>query len=363
MEKCKVLHIAPGFKYGGIESRLVDWYSRMDKSLVHFDVVKVTPDESNPLVDKLESLGAKVYSIPPLGVRTWKKHFSAMRKIIISGNYDVIHSHSLAYGFFPMLLGKKLGIKKRILHSRTTSLNPGDKHILISKFLSKLAIPLATDYFACSEEAGEWAFGKNKKAKIIKNGIVLENFIFSQEERDYLRKELCLDEAKVVGYIGRFSTQKNLIFLIDSFRIATEKESRLKLMLIGDGPEYEKIVNYSKECGLKDRIIFLGRKDDVNIWYNAMDAFVLPSLFEGFGTVAIEAQTNGLPCLVSTGVPYSTKVLETIKYLPIDNPQVWADEMLFSLSNSRDNNAADKVKMAGYNYVDTVEFLQKYYLI
>lgn len=358
----RVLHVAPGFKYGGIESRLVDWYSGMDRNQVHFDVVKVTPDESNPLVEKMRELGAEVYSIPPLKIKTWKQHFSEMKRIIVSGKYDVIHSHSTAYGFYPMLLGKKLGIKKRILHSRTTSYNPGEKHVLVSRCLSKMAIPLATDYFACSEEAGVWAFGRKKSVKVIRNGIMLDDFKFSQEKRYSIRHQLGIgDDETVYGYVGRFSTAKNIPFLIDVFSEVSKKNRNSKLLLVGDGPLYDELIYLCRENSIEKDVIFAGYQINVADWLNAMDVFVMPSHFEGFGTVAIEAQANGLPCVLSNGFPEVVKVLEHTVLLPLSNIDKWIETLNKYKDYKRRIDSIKIINDKGFNVLETIKFLEEFY--
>lgn len=358
----RVLHIAPGFKYGGIESRLIDWYSGMDRDQIHFDVVKVTPDESNPLVDKMRELGAEVYSIPPLGMRTWRQHFVAMRKIIESGQYDVVHSHSTAYGFCPLLIAKKLGIKKRVLHSRTTNYNPGERHILVSKVLTKLAVPIATDYFACSEEAGKWAFGK-RTVSVIRNGIELDKFTFSVDKRNEIRRQLgLLAEDKVIGFVGRFSAQKNIPFLIKVFNSLHKQNPHFKLLMIGDGPLWEEAHNMVNDFQLDDAVMFIGRQENVNDWMNAMDVFAFPSLFEGFGTVAIEAQANGLPCVLSSAIPRSTNVSRNVTYENYEDAECWVRVLEEYLRIPRENNAISIIRNAGYDVNQTIIELEKYYL-
>ena len=359
----KVLHIVPGFLYGGIESRLIDWYSCVDREKCQFDVLKVTPDQPNALVDRMQELGAEVISIPPLGIKTAFRHIHAVRKVIKNGNYSVVHSHSLAYGFFTLLFAKTNGIKLRILHSRTTSYNPNDKHVFVSTILGKMAIPLATHFFACSEEAGKWAFGNKRRVRVIRNGIFLEQFNYCENRRTSKRREYQLEDAFVLGYVGRFSTQKNTQFLLDILSMTTRMADNVMLVMVGDdtGEVARQFKEKAALLNLTDRIIYVGRQDKIQDWYPMFDVFVAPSLFEGFGTVALEAQANGLPCVLSTGFPTIVKVAEKVHFLSLDNTEDWVKTIMKYHGAARQGADLNVFREAGYDVRQTAKELEQLY--
>lgn len=365
MEKTsvKVLHIVPGFLFGGIESRLIDWYSCMDRDAIQFDVIKVTPDAPNPLVDQIQAMGGHVFSIPPLGIKTAIRHFRLIKSIMQKTQYDVVHSHSCAYGLYPLFLAKKMGIKLRILHSRTTNYNPGDKHVFISKAMGKAAVPLATKYFACSEEAGIWAF-RGHSVEVIKNGIFLDTFALDEQNRIQKRQKLQLETAFVLGYVGRFSTQKNVPFLLEILKRVVEVHSNTILVMVGE--DQGKVANQFKqsaqEMGLEKHILYAGRQDHVQEWYQTFDVFLLPSHFEGFGTVTIEAQASGLPCIVSTGVPKSVKVTEEVSFLDTTDPIPWVEKCLSYVGKARNPGDIERIREAGYDVKTTANKLKALYL-
>ena len=362
MTKIKVLHIAPGFLYGGIESRLVDWYACMDRANIQFDVIKVTPDQPNSLVKQVEDMGGRVFSIPPLGAKTAFQHFKAVKIIMQATKYDVVHSHSLSYGFYPLFLAKRQNIPLRILHSRTTSYNPREKHILISTALGKLAIPIATNRFACSVAAGEWAFG-SRSFQVINNGIFLDRFQFDESHRAGKRKELGIEGSFVLGYVGRFSSAKNVLFLLDVLQNVIQEQNNAVLIMVGEdqGEIAEQFKAKADKLKLSDHLIYAGRQDQTQMWYSAFDVFLLPSLFEGFGTVAIEAQASGLPCVVSTGVPESVKVSDRISFLDLDDPAAWADKILEYYHCERLPGDIAGIRDAGYDVRTTAKELERLY--
>jgi len=363
MNKRRILHIAPGFLYGGIESRLVDWYSAIDRKAIQFDVIKVTPERPNALVDKIQELGGNVYSIPPLGLKTAFKHFKAIKKIMDNGHYDAVHAHSLSYGWYPLRYAKKLGISKRILHSRTTSTNPDDRHIFIGKSLGKMAIHNATHFWGCSEEACKFAFGNRSDTSVIRNGIFLDRYQFDTEKRSQLRCNLGIDNAFVVGFVGRFSPQKNIPFLIECFSTLHQRNKQAVLLLIGDYDNEigRNAIEQIEKAGIQDYVRCVGRQENIPDWLQAMDVFVAPSLFEGFGTVALEAQANGLPCVLSTGFPRSVKVIDAVQFCEINDCSKWVEAILAAQQQGRTENGIEMARAHGYDVITTAKWLEKFY--
>ena len=361
-KQVRVLHVAPGFLYGGIESRLIDWYKCMNHDLIHFDVVKVTSPEPNPLVDQLEDMGCKVFSIPPLGAHTAFSHFHELKNIIDKGHYDIIHSHSLSYGWYPFLYGRKKSIKVRILHSRTNQTDNTERNLLLKEVLSKLALSLATDYFACSEEAGLWAFGSKHEFHIVRNGIFLNDFMYNKERREEIRNKLNIADCFIIGTVCRFARSKNLEFALRVFAQIYNQNQNARMVLIGDGPMEADLKQLAISLNIKDAVLFLGRREDVGDLLNIFDLFIFPSFYEGFGTVAIEAQANGLPCIISTGVPRTVKVLDDVQFInPTDN-DAWIAAIMNSVGKMRSSENNVRTSMASFDIRLTAQWLQDYYL-
>ncbi|HGK7337165.1 TPA: hypothetical protein ACJ51P_002138, partial [Streptococcus suis] len=107
-------------------------------------------------------------------------------------------------------------MKCRILHSRTTNFLPNEKNKIIKQAFMKIAPKFATDYFACSFNAGIWGCGKNNADEIvvIKNGIQDDRYQYNSAIRMSIRKELGIENKFVVGTVSRLSPQKNIPFLI-----------------------------------------------------------------------------------------------------------------------------------------------------
>ena len=260
------------------------------------------------------------------------KYIKELKRLLKEGNYDIVHSNMNALSVFPLYAAKKAGIKIRIAHSHSTSNKKEWKKNIVKKLLRPFSKTYATHYFACSELAGRWLFGDKTfnagKVTIINNAVDLDRFKYNAELRREVRKELNLENELVIGHIGRFMPQKNHTFLIDVFSEFNKIVPQSKLLLLGDGPLFNEIVDKVETQGLKDKVVFAGVQEQPEKYYQAMDCFLLPSLYEGLPVVGVEAQMNGLPCFFSDGITAEAKILDSTIYLPLEsNAKTWAKEI------------------------------------
>ena len=221
----------------------------------------------------------------------------------------------------------------RICHSHSTASKGETKKNILKYLLRPLSKLYATHYFSCSEYAGKWLFGKRaykkKKITIINNAIDIEKYQFNPEIRERIRRELLLGNSFTVGHIGRFVFQKNHEFLIDIFNELHKIHLDSKLLLIGGGPLEEDIKKKVETLHLTEYVQFLGIKENAFEYYQAMDAFVLPSHYEGLPVVAVEAQAAALPILCSDGVTQETKKAQAFEFLPLEKgSELWAKSIL-----------------------------------
>lgn len=168
------------------------------------------------------------------------------------------------------------------------------------------------------------------------------------KERERLRKELGIQDQFVIGHVGRFAPQKNHAFLLEIFYEFC-KNNDGKLLLIGGGPLQDVIAKKAEALGVNDRIIYTGERTDVASLLSAMDAFVLPSFFEGLPCVLIEAQSNGLPCFVADTISRNSDILPSYRILSLkDSAAKWADA-ISQFGKTRDNSALMRMDAAGYD--------------
>lgn len=270
------------------------------------------------------------------------KRIKKEKEIIKKGNYDIVHINGNYWSrVFDCIAAKMCNVKKIIIHSHNTGTGNNDKiKVFTHKLIKKVFDYVATDYYSCSTEASKWMFSnriiKNNEYVIINNGINIDKYKFNLKTRTELRKEYNLQDKYIIGNIARFEYQKNHKYLIEIFKECKKQNDNAFLLLIGTGSLEAEIKKKVKELGIEKDILFLGNKEDAYKYYNIMDSFVLPSIYEGLGIVAIEAQTNGLYCTISSNITKEVKISDNIEFLDLSLlPKTWAIEILKNKSKNR----------------------------
>ena len=112
-----------------------------------------------------------------------------------------------------------------------------------------------------------------------------------------------------------------------------------KYIIVGDGPNKEKIKNKTKELNLEKEVIMLGNREDVTLLQNVFDLVVYPSFYEGIPLALVEAQINGIPCIVSENVSREVQLREKTKFVSLDkSAKEWAQEVREYQYITRENN-------------------------
>ncbi|MGM9970049.1 MAG: glycosyltransferase family 1 protein, partial [Anaeroplasma sp.] len=316
---------------GGTEALWMNYYRKIDKTKVQFDFLV---ESESKIINKeeIESMGGHVVIIPPYSNPF--KYMKALKKIFNENQYDIVHSNMSTLSVFTLRAAKKAGIKVRIAHSHSTSNKKEWKKNLVKNLLRPFSKVYSTHYFTCSELAGRYLFGNKTYdkglVKIINNAIDLKKFSFNEENRNEIRTKLGVtDDIFVIGHIGRFQRQKNHRYLIDIYNCYVKNNPNSRLLLVGNGPLLDEITSYVKELKIDDKVIFYGITTEIFKVYSAMDAFVLPSLYEGLPVVGIEAQANGLPCYFSDTITIEVKINDNVLFESIKNdPSMWANEIV-----------------------------------
>lgn len=185
--------------------------------------------------------------------------------------------------------------------------------------------------FACSRAAGEFLFCPQQTGRsfyLLPNAIDRKRFSFNSSIRRQVRETLSLNDAFVVGHIGRFVPQKNHRFLIQVFHKVAADIPAARLLLIGDGPLRNEIQDMVHNRGLEQKVIFLGQRTDIPDLLQAMDLFVLPSIYEGLPVSCLEAQASGLPCLVADSVSRETAYGSNFHFLPLNDDTAWCQAVI-----------------------------------
>ena len=346
---CQVLH---GIVGGGSEQVVLNYCSRMRD--IHFDLLYQY--EPNPqILERFNEAGINCIQIPDK-VHHSLKHLWTMYKLFKRGRYDAVHCHLDWYmNSYVCFLAMLAGVKKRIAHhhqaysvsalSQAEGPNRMSFRALTRNLLCALMrIPckmFATHWLACGEAAAINGWGKSAVAKgrvtILPNAIAPDRFKFNEISRREIRAKYGIkDDDFVIGHVGRFYPQKNHEFLIDVFKEVCKQKPNAKLLLLGDGPLQDNIRQKVASLGISESVLFAGLQKDPAPFYSAMDVFCFPSLWEGLGIVLLEAQYNGLPCVVSEGVPREAKISSLLTYLSFDIDD-WLKNICLSKNLERNN--------------------------
>lgn len=372
--KKKVLLFVDRMRVGGIQILLYDIYKHMDQSDLTLEFLVLDDGEKYPLEEKIKALGATVHKLKGVwirsftGFKTYRKAMDAFFKE--HHDYCAVHMHSSSKNFYLLYYAKKYNIPIRIAHSHNTNFQSKSKaQIMLGNLLKIPMKRYATHYFACSAYAGEWLFGKKNvkqgKVTILKNAVDLDAFEYRQQVRNTIRKELGIGEDTIViGHVGRFTQQKNHKLLIDIFQEIYQQNSNCILVLAGIGELMEECKDKVKRLGLQNKVKFLGFRSDVNDLLQAMDVFLMPSLYEGFPVTGIEAQASGLPCVFSDTITKEANILEEVRYVSLDaDVKTWATETLSLVQSTNRNTCKSKLQQQGFDIKDYVSTLKKFYLV
>lgn len=360
----RVAIIAGVLHAGGKRNLIMEYYRHIDRNKIQFDFI--CDSDSNGIPEKeIEELGGGVYKVAPY--KNLPKHLKETYSILRKNKYQIIHAFDNTLNLFPMFLGWKAGIRTRI----SESISKGDKNekkTIVKYALRPFSHLFATDFMANSVDCGIWQFGKDAykegKIKIFKSVINADANAFNKELRDETRKEYGWEDKTVYGFIGRYVAQKNPLFLIDIFNEISKRQDNALLAMIGYGDLEEEMHQKINELGLQDKVKDFGKREDIKRFYNAFDAFLLPSLYEGMPVVGVESQCAGLPIFFSKNITDETTACDLANYIGLEEtPSAWADKIITVTSKNmtQRRSYSQEIKVAGFDSYSEAQRLQQLY--
>lgn len=363
----RVLHILHSMNRGGAEVMLMNYYRNIDHSRVQFDFL-LTEQKRCLFEDEIESLGGKIFRVPLLRMSNPLPYVNGVKRFFREHpEYRIVHSHTSSKSAVPLWIAKKCGIPVRIAHSHNNKSEEGVSG-WVRNFLKIPLKSVATDFFACGEDAAKWLYGEKMwnagRVKLLVNAIPVEKYEYDIRQRECVRDQYAiLPNTFVFGMVARFSEQKNHLFALDLIKVLKEGGNDVKLLLVGDGELKNEIVKKVKDLSLEDEVVMTGVVNDVHNYLQAMDVVLMPSFNEGLGIALIEAQVNGLHCIVSTGVPQEADVTGNVIFLPLD-VEKWVECILTYKDHfmMRDGKALEKVRKADYDIKTASKRLEDWYL-
>ena len=370
-KKLKVLFFIDRLLWGGIQSLVYDILKHNDNKRMQIDILTLDDGKEYPLANSLEEMGVTLFQLKNVWVRTpldFPNYFKQVNAFFATHHdYDVVHMHSSSKNYYILKAAKRHGIPIRVAHAHSTGfMSKNPISIILGNTMKQPLKRYATHCCGCSKLACEWLFGKGcierKEAIVIPNGIYSKPFIYNEDIRIEVRKELKVDDKFVIGNVGRFERQKNHDFLIDIFAEVVKLKKNACLVLVGIGSLQTILEQKIATLGLTDKVKFLGFRNDRYRIMQAMDSFVFPSLYEGFGIGAIEAEASGLPVFASDNVPNDVKFTPDTCFLSLQqSAKEWA-KAIIEKGEIKRKDMTDEIQRAGFDIQAMIDNLYNMYI-
>ncbi len=331
MRKTRIAYVMMKAHTGGTKNLVMEYMRHLDKERVVVDLFCDSDSNAVP-IDEVKALGGEVYLITP--TKNILGNMKDMYKIFKENQYDVVHAWNSTMNIFPMRVANSAGVPVRVsecvsMANRHETIKSITKNIL--RQFSRLD---ANYYIGNSYDCGVYLFGKKAvesgKVSVFKTVINAESNAYKQELREKTRKEFGWSDKILYGFIGRYMPQKNPLFLIEIFNEIQKRQPKAHLVMIGFGDLENQMMEKVAAQGLTEKVENLGRREDIKQFYNAFDAFLLPSLYEGLPVVGLEAQCCGLPMFFSTEITKEASACDELGiFISLqDTAAVWAEKII-----------------------------------
>lgn len=352
----------------GVSSIVMNLYRNIDRNKVQFDFLVSVPSKLSYEKEILELGGKIFYTGNPLSIGglykacQYNKNFFEKH----AAEYIAVHLQSPTIAEMTIRYAKEYGVKHIIIHSHSTMFSNNPVKKIINKVLIARLKEYATDYWYCSTEAANFLYGKGyadtHNGQWIRNAINPIANTFDNEKRNKIRQQLGVENYKVACHVSNFSPIKNLEFLVNVIKSVVRRDKTWRFVFVGEGPCKKTLQRRLEEEALTPFCIFTGFTNDVNLYLNGADVFLLPSIKEGLPVVAIEAQATGLPCLISDTVTREADI-GGITYLSL-NDAVWIHALtnLMILNNHVRFQLSKKFEKSGFNIQNESQRVQHLYL-
>jgi glycosyltransferase involved in cell wall biosynthesis len=359
----RVLHVIYTMNVGGIEKWLVEILRQIDRDRLEMDFL-VHVLHPSPLSEQIQSLGSQIILCPhpqKYTFQPWLYNLTFKKILRDYGPYDVIHSHMAHFNGYILRLAKQIGVTIRIAHSHNdnTSIEQTEKfnRRLYINWTKRWISQYATLGLGVSRQATAYMFGSAWEAdsrwQVLHCSLDLNPFQESINSAN-LRAELGIpQDALIIGHVGRFTQQKNPLFVVEIAAEVAKLHQNMRLLLVGDGEMFPEIKLKVAQLGLTNHVVFTGMRADVpRLMLGAMDVFLFPSFYEGLGLALIEAQAAGLPCVFADVIPEEADIVKPLlhRISLSQSATVWAKAVIKSLGLASSITNADALAAVKNSY-------------
>ena len=349
---------------GGSQSFVMNVVRNINREKYSIDLA-VYNDPVNGYGNEFRELGCRIHIVPKFNGGNYRRCTAAWRKLLAENNYDIVHGNATNAAYLYLKIAKLNGIKT-IIHSHSSGFRGNLVERTVKSFFSKKGKKYADYWFSCSDVAAKKLFGEEYKDyaqyRVIPNAINVENYLFDEKKRVSIRRSLGINREDVLyGHIGSFSMPKNHTFLLEIFKEIVQVNPAAKLVLCGGGPLEATIKAYIAELSLGEHVIMTGNVPNVSDYMMAMDVMIFPSLFEGFPVSVIEAQSTGLPVVMSDVITSEVDLTECVHRMSLnDSPKEWARSVMGIRASDR-QSYNKIISGSNYNVSTSIKQLESLY--
>lgn len=333
----RILQVVGRMDRAGAETMLMNYYRALDRERYQFDFLVFGTDRGD-YDNEIESLGGRIVRLTN---GNWLTRTAAMYRLLRNGPWIAVHAHTNFSNMFPLLAAALAHVPVRVSHAHVTGYMGGSVVQHAYQMLAPWVIRrMSTHRVACGVAAARLLYRADEAVTLIPNAIAADRFMLDRDAQAVrVRREFGLEaDALLILQVGRLDPVKNQLFTVEIVNELRSRGQGSAVLVAGRGGLEEALRERVAAYGLEEQVRLLGVRDDIPELLNAADVFVLPSLFEGFPVVLVEAQAAGTPCIVSDRVsPEVDLGLGLLQFLPVpadvtsggcsELAGVWADAL------------------------------------
>ena len=298
-KQIKILHVSYSLNMGGLENVVLNLAGGLNKDKFS-QCVCVLSDELGLKV-QFDELNIPIYPFPKKNGLDWTLVFR-LKKYFKENPADIVHTHNptaLLYGGTAAILaGKKL------VHTEHSNLMQEKRFVMFAEsLLFKMVKGLVCDTQEVKQSVNKDQGILLDKIKVVCNGVDVEKFCLDDMDSLPTGRQAALEGndtgSFTIGTVARLTQVKDQKSMIKAVTLLKEKGLEVKLVIAGDGELREELESYSSDCGVKDRVEFLGERNDISDILKGFDAYILCSLYEGMSVSLLEAMSSSIPCIVT----------------------------------------------------------------
>jgi len=334
MKRINVLHFITGLDVGGAENFLLNIVRKTDRS--RFDIQVVFLKGAGSLRREFEAIGVRTMFLGECS-HLLIGRVMCLYRFLRRGGFDVLHTHLIHATLIGRIVGRLAGVPVIVSQENNTS-NWRKRNILVN-LLYALTVVQVQRIIAISEAVKrcliEIGNVDPKKIEVLYDGVDLQEFRPRNIDHE-LRRSLHLEDASpIVGCIGRLDPRKGHCYVIQALSKLSSDYPNIRLILVGDGDQRERLTKLGQQLGVAEKIMFVGTQKDVRRYLSLLDVFVLPSLQEALSISLIEAMAMGKAVLATNvgGIPEVVTDGEDGLLVPSHNEQRLAEGIRVLIEN------------------------------